>query len=374
MPYNSFSGWAIARRLLLLWLVCLPPVLASNPAGASEAVIQSDIEVDVSGKDAVDARAKAMAQAETMALQALLERFASPQQAKAVIESQPPSQISAMVKGIEVLSERISDRRYRAHLLVSFDGEGIGKLISSTGLDGSKELNIPTAITFAIVPVYQEGSKLMLWEKRNPWFETWKTVGLESNATGVVVPYGDSSDSSTIRAGDAMSASFDSLNNMTNRYGANQVIILQAKYTATPDMQLNVIKRYLSSKRNDISMLTYRADPQEDRNDLLMRAARDIVGQLQQVKAMTPSGTYIGGERNDIMILASISTMSSWTELKKKLSDLPMVDKVDILAISPQQVDMQVRYRGSEESLELAITKQKLRLLKHRNYWVVSRD
>ena len=81
-----------------------------------------------------------------------------------------------------------------------------------------------------------------------------------------------------------------------------------------------------------------------------------------------------GGDRNDVMLLASVTTLHSWTEVRGKLTKLPMIDRLEVLAISPQQVDMIVHYRGTPDSLANAITAQNLRLVKNEKYWVVSHD
>ncbi len=364
---------SLIRRSFPLWIVAILVICAPLTASASEAEIKGDIEVDVSGKDAVDARAKAMEKAENDALNNLLQRFTSPQQAQSIVESLPPARIASMVRGIEVLSERISDRRYRAHLLVTFDGQEISKLVSTANPDGGSSLETATT-AFVVIPVYEEGMKTVLWEEPNPWRAIWKSVGLENNASGVVVPYGDPTDASSINAGNASSATFSSLSNLTNRYGANEIVLLQAKFEATPTMVLTVIKRRLNRTRNEINLLTYRSDPQETKEMLLTRAAMDIVEKLQDIKSHQVKSNFVGGEHNRIMLLASISTMASWTELRGKLTKLPMVDKVDVIAISPQQVDISLGYRGTQESLEAGILSLNLRLSKTPNYWVVSRD
>ena len=81
-----------------------------------------------------------------------------------------------------------------------------------------------------------------------------------------------------------------------------------------------------------------------------------------------------GGERNKLMILASISTLNSWTKLRESLSTLPMVDQVEVLAISARQVDMVLHYRGAADALARAITAQKIKLTQDKDYWVVSRE
>ena len=81
-----------------------------------------------------------------------------------------------------------------------------------------------------------------------------------------------------------------------------------------------------------------------------------------------------GGEKNKMMMLASISTLSSWTELRTKLTAMPMIDRIELLAMGPKQVDMILHYRGTPDSLARAIEGEKIRLVQNKDYWVISRD
>ena len=141
-------------------------------------------------------------------------------------------------------------------------------------------------------------------------------------------------------------------------------------------MVLNVVIRRVGRQDSSVNVQTYRADPQESRELLFARAARDIIVQLHEkiVDEAASKSAIRGGDRKKVMMLASISTMSSWTELRKKLSSLPMVDKVETLAISARQVDIMVSYRGSEESFTNAIASKSIRLKKNPDYWVISND
>ena len=230
--------------------------------------------------------------------------------------------------------------------------------------------------SFLIIPVYEEDNETMLWEAGNPWRTAWKNEGLEVTSGDIVVPYGDNNDAAVVDAKSAASATFSTLLPLTVRYGVSDIVIVQAKLTHTPDMSLSVIKRRLNRGSNEVNLLTYRADPQETKDLLLARAARDIVDVLEHKKTeeLETVNFIQGGERNTQMVLASIGTLASWTQLRTKLSKLPMVDKLEMLAMSPQQVDIVIHYRGTPDSLANAITAQNIRLIKNENYWVISRD
>ncbi len=364
---------SLRRILALLLLFCLPLM---PPAQAGESLVNTEVSVDVTGKDAADARTQAMAQGEMDALVALLNRLTTPDQVQTALTGLDNKKVSAMVRGVEVLEERISANRYRARLLITFDGDALSMLVGKMTAAGNAAPDTGTVGSFLVIPAYEETGTVMLWEESNPWRSVWKTVGLEINSGDLVVPYGDNADMSTVDAKTIGSANYATLTPLTVRYGVSDIVVLQAKFTRTPDMVLNVVKRHISRSENEVNMLTYRADPQETKDTLLLRAARDIAADIQQKKNedLASVKQVRGGEHRTVMILASITTLSSWTYIRNKLSGLPMVDQLELIAMSPRQVDIVVHYRGSPDSLTNGIQAQGLRLVKTPRYWVVSRD
>lgn len=348
----------------------------SPPASAGEAIVNSEVEVDAAGKDAADAKEQAMIQANSKALADLLNKLAAPGQADLIMTTLDPRKIAAMSRGTEVLEEKIGDGRYRARLLVSFDADEVSNLISKFGI-GSGTSDVPTKTTaFLFLTSYEEDGTTLLWEERNPWRNVWKMLGLETNSGDIIVPYGDNNDQYIVDVNNLTSANYAALAPFSVRYGTSDIVILQAKYVKNPDMMLSVVKRRINRSLNEVNLITYRADPQETRDMLLARAARDIAENLQN-KKIEETSTVQGlttGEKGKIMMLASITTLGSWTETKAKLAGLPMIEHLEMLAMSPSQVDLIVHYRGTLESLAGGITGSGLRLVKNEKYWVVSRD
>jgi hypothetical protein len=360
-------------KILYLFLISL---LFPLQLWAGEAIVNSQVEVDVVGKSAADARSTAMSKAEIDALSDLLNKLAPSGMTADILATLDNRKISKMVKNSEVLDEKITGNRYHAQVMVSFDGDELSELINKVATQTPEDKGSPVS-SFLIVPAYvQDGGKMQLWNEENPWRIVWKNVGLEVTSGDVIVPYGDGTDDSTIDPNNLDKVNYASLVAMTIRYGVSDIVILNAKLVSKPDLILTVAKRRIARGRNEINLLTYRADPQETRDLLLARAARDIVAGLQHKKSdeIANLQSISGGERAKMMMLASISTLDSWTKLRESLTALPMVDKVEILAISARQVDMVLHYRGAADALARAINAQHIRLVKNKDYWVVSRD
>ena len=359
-------------------LACLLGLLLCpvSSAFAGGSLINSEVEVDVTATDTADARGQAMIKGQSEALADLLGRFTTGEQAQQIIFTMDPKKIASMARGTEVLSEKMSSNRYRATLRVSFDADEISKLIG--GGDSSKAAVVQAAPigSFLIIPSYEEDGTVLLWDDGNPWRNAWKITGIEAPTGDIIVPYGDKADAAILDTKSLSSANYSALLPLVVRYGVTDIILLHAKFTQSTETTLEVVKRRINRTQNEVNVVTYRADTQENRDALMARATHDIVDALEHKKneeAETIKAVY-GGDHGTIMVLASISTLASWTQLRAKLSTLPMIDKLEPLAISPQQVDVLVHYRGSADSLANAITAQNIRLVKSANYWVISRD
>lgn len=362
-------------RLLMILLLGL---LVSAPVAgfAGQSLVNSEVNVDVVAKDPAEARAQAMANAEVNGLMELLERLGPPGQAKDLMNTLDAKKISAMVKGTQVVDEKITDNRYRARMIVSFDGADIEALISSLSAPDVKKTAPATIGSFLVVPALEVNNQKMLWEETNPWKAVWRSVALEVTSGDVVAPYGDTRDIATLSYDGMQEATYEKVSPLAIRYGTSDVVLLQARYSQRPDMTLSVLARRINRQNITANVFSYRGDPQETRDLLFARAARDIIATLQEKKVDETSlnKTVRGGDNNEVMMLASISTMSSWTKLRKKLISLPMVDRVEVLAMSARQADILVFYRGGEESFTNALASQSIRLKKNPTYWVVSND
>lgn len=351
-------------------------VLFSAPAFAGEAIVNSEVNVDIVRKDPAEARAEAMAKAEVDGLRALLERLGPPDQARDIMNTLDSKQITKMVKGTQVVDEKIAGNRYRARLIVSFDGDEISKVMSGDAAAGTKDVMPASVGSFLVIPALAMNNQKLLWEDSNIWKAVWDDVSLEVTTGDILVPYGDKTDAALLSYDTMMTADFQALSNFTVRYGVSDIVLVQGSYTAPPEMVLSVVMRRVGRQDDNVTVHSYRADPQETRELLFARAARDLISELQERKVDETANKQAvrGGDRKRIMMLASISTMASWTELRKKLTELPMVDRVETLAVSARQVDIAVYYRGSEEFFTNAINSKSIRLKKNPDYWVVAND
>ncbi|HEV3241955.1 MAG TPA: DUF2066 domain-containing protein [Methyloceanibacter sp.] len=177
----------------------------------------SKIAVDVTAKDAVAAKANAMAEAEKRGLNRVLRRIV-PFSAYPKLPDLLPEQIEGLVNGISIRKEQYSTTRYIATLDVMFNEQGVKQLIGSLGLPLSED----RAPMISILPLVIEGNQVK--GANDSWRQAWLDLDLTHGLTPANVlqprPSLEAGTVRTLLAGDA--GAFAS---MQGDYGSAPLII-----------------------------------------------------------------------------------------------------------------------------------------------------
>ncbi len=87
-------------------------------------------------------------------------------------------------------------------------------------------------------------------------------------------------------------------------------------------------------------------------------------------ETLSASQPLRGGET--LKMTASYTTLSEWQTVKKTLENFPGIQKVSVLAVSPQNAHMQVIYGGDIEKLKHSLLQKGWLLSPHQGSWVIS--
>lgn len=422
---------AALRGLMLV----LGTMLLSATAFAADYTVR-DVPVSATAEDATTARMNAMGQAETAAFAKLLQNMLPADQAAAKAASVPASTISGLVTGYDVKNEKLSARSYSASIDVSFSPRKVDALLSGAASvaaapvmqppvvsrpGGGKvyspsrggvvssttayTLNRPGQPSIAsgqppvlaapapvvnvnpvvlVLPVY--GSKA-LWEDSNIWRSVWNRTP-RSDTNLVRLPIGDQSDKMVLP--DVSQAnSFSQLSTLAERYQAGTVVVAEAEevIASTGVKALQVTLRTLRSGDAYADQpWIFEAEGGETNEQVMARAAAEIAARLtteaqgQQVLSASPSAAPTavnpahasGPVAGRITVLSRLTNVSDWVNLRNRLSALPSVARVELSALSQQQADVIVHYRGGLPQLEAAMQGAGIRVDKAANYWIIS--
>ena len=169
-------GFGASKGLILG--LCLALGLMAAPAQADDDTpyTVSKIAVDVTAKNAVAAKAKAMADAQKRGIDTVLRRVV-PFSYSAKLPDLQPQQVETLVNGMAIRKEQYSTTRYIATLDVIFNEQGVKELLASLGIPTSEE----RAPLISILPLVIEGNKVK--SLNEPWRQAWLDLDLSHGLT-----------------------------------------------------------------------------------------------------------------------------------------------------------------------------------------------
>lgn len=164
------------------------------------------IKVDVTAKDANEAREKGWKEAQRKGW----EKLGGP----AISDSQ----LDSMVSAIMVEREQIGPRRYIATLGVVFDRARAGPLLGNAG---PRAYSAP----MLLIPVLQSGGANTVFEMRNPWQRAWAEFQTGASSINYVRPSGAGGESLLLTYGQTSRRSRTWWRNILDDFGASDVLI-----------------------------------------------------------------------------------------------------------------------------------------------------
>jgi hypothetical protein len=169
-------GFGASKGLVLG--LCLALGLMAAPAQADDDTpyTVSKIDVDITAKNAVAAKAKAMADAQKRGIDTVLRRVV-PFSFSAKLPDLQPQQVETLVNGIAIRKEQYSTTRYIATLDVIFNEQGVKELLTSLGIPTSEE----RAPMISVLPLVIDGNKVK--SVNEPWRQAWLDLDLTHGLT-----------------------------------------------------------------------------------------------------------------------------------------------------------------------------------------------
>jgi len=176
------------------------------PVASSTDIEVHGITVDVTGRNAQDARLQGWRDAQRLAW----KKLGGP--------DIPDSQIESYVSAIVVESERLGPRRYIATLGVIFDRARAGGILGGGG-------EVARSAPMLTLPVLISGGTQTMFEVRNPWQRVWAESQMGASAIDYVRPSGAGWESLMLTYGQTGRRSRAWWTEILDQFGAADVVI-----------------------------------------------------------------------------------------------------------------------------------------------------
>ena len=355
-------------------LACLLAAYAADAVLAQEPDIFEvrGVPVDVTAETAAKAREQALAEGERAAFQRLLRRLTLKTD-HSRLPNPSREEVSSYVRDFSVAQEKASAVRYIASLNVRFKAKEVRNLLQFHALPFAETTSKP----LLILPVFHVTGAYLLWDDPNPWREAWRARPRPVDSlVPLVVPRGDLADVATLGAEQAVGGDAQRIAAMAGRYGTTDTLVAIATVKPAAASQVSAI---------DVSMVRY--DPASDRappksplttfspaagetlEALLKRAVGELTEQLEDTWKRNNLLQF--GNKAVMAVTIPVESLADWLAVRQKLSGVAVVDSVELVLISRDEIRANIHYLGEADQLASALQQADLRLSRDGDTWVL---
>ncbi len=343
----------VFRLAALLGLVLSFGVLqAAQRAEAADLYTVRGVHVDVTAASATEARAIAQAAGQREALGELMRRLTLSSDWSRLPQANDAT-VQDAVRGFQVASEKSSSTRYIADLNVSFSPDAVRKLLKRNSILFGETQAKPALL----VAVYDKGAVPVLWDDANPWRNAVAKRDLDDAMTPILLPVGDVEEFNLLTAAQAVSGDKTAINNLGQRYGADDVVVAVASSNTDGSAIKMKATRY-GPGSNEVIQRSYSS---------LDAAAAGLIDALgDQWKRDT---IVAPGMQAHLTAEVSYIGLDQWQTIRQGLSSTPLVSGLQVDGITSNSAEVQISYRGSPEKLALALAQSNVELTQGANGW-----
>ena len=361
------GGWRLAGSALLVVLALGVP---SAPGRAQDAdTFSATVAVDATAGTAAQAREMARTDGQRRALAAIAER------ARAKLPKLDDKAITDLVLSFEVANERMSTVRYAGDYTFHFRPEETRRILGNP-VPGNPAPVVAeeSGRPVVLVPVYQSSGQARLWEDPNPWRQAWEQQPAGTGAGRLLVPLGDAGDIAVLDADKARAGDGAALAALARRNGGDEALVVLAVMRGSPDRPTGLdvtVRRYRGDKPVDSHAEKLTANPGESESELLRRAAAAIVSDIGS--SWKNEASAHNDQEGSLTAILPITDLDDWVNARERLTKLPVIRKVALMALSRQEATIEIGYGGTIDQLKAGLAEISLDLVRGDPLWRLAR-
>ncbi len=348
-----------------LGLLVLCGILLAMPAYAESPVYTVEVSVDVTDVNASQAREKAMVAANRRAFETVVRKITTAQGAQNLMNF-TDNQILNFIKEVSVVSEKSSNVRYIADLLVTIN-ESVLKAYMQ-----EKEINsvVEASSKVVVVPVFRafEADKPLLWEDGNIWRQAWENKEPRNSLVKISsLPANDVS-FAAIDAEKAQAFDKAALEEVLLNNNASDVYVADAVYDGIDGLKV----RLMSLKNASNAEETIMVPGDRGQSAELMAAAVDMVSAKIENKVKTASIAE-NQMLSSIEVIYNYPELRDWVATEKLLKSIAYVRGLQVEAMGSGKVQFKLEFVGSDEKVWAALRANGLNLKQYDEFYLLER-
>lgn len=325
-----------------------------------------NIEVDETSRNVATARDRAMRKGQRQALVRLFRRMILTADMEKLPEFSDLD-VQDYISGLEINNERRSSVRYIASLVVHFNRDKVNDLLSNNQIPFAETLGRAVSV----LPVFEEGGTLRLWEKDNLWRDAWQNYDMINNIVPVDTPAPTLKNRFYISALQASNNDQRSIKSYIERSALNELIVAVAslRKSASGDqiaLDIHLKQNSLLEDANyepktlTVSLPTYDETGKSNLEALYIAGVDAATAWVDDLWKMQVLVNY--GISSKITVHGELDEISDWVVMQRQLEKVNLVKNIDLKTLNIETVDLEIEFSGEAEQLVLSLAQQGVRL------------
>ena len=324
------------------------------------------IHVDERAATVSEARARALALGQRRALRRLYEKLVERDDVYR-LPVVGDTELSRLVRGLEIFNERSSSVRYIADLNVTFDAEAMRRLLANSGVPFSQS----GGRAMLVLPVLQMGGAHYLFESGNTWATAWSKADTQNRLLDFRFADGGFRDRRDLSVRQVLQKNADRISELAARYGAEDVLLavaepVRAFGTGLPSINFRYLR--LLSPADEMSG-RIRGTAASSWEDLLRRAAETIVERLEidwKTQTLVDFGQVF-----ELRAEVPVSKLEDWVDLQSRVNRVSMIQSIEIERLALPVSRVRLHYIGGTNQLILTLNEVGVTLERLAGGWVL---
>jgi hypothetical protein len=344
-------------------------------AMAEDPYTVSNVRIDATADNALEAQTAAMRRGQADAARILIERLTlAEDRHETGLDFTPrmdetgqmvadysldDSIVAEMISGLQISDEQRSGTRYLASLDVSFDPRVVGRVLSGYGVPFVESQARPTLV----LPVFERDGGFALWGD-SPWRSAWEAQDFSNALTPMYAP-ADAEAQQLLTARAALSLDEAGLRQLGALYGVSRIAILRAQ-------ERDGLRRfggYLVTLPVNGEMQVETWGPEAVFGGWRDAAMRFVDSREEAWKRQS---IVRDGQEQELRLTVIYSGLPEWHTLRDMLTGASLVADARLDAMSRDGAFMTVAYRGDLGQLTNELAERGAALEEHPGVgWVV---
>lgn len=369
---NAMAGRTIVVVLILTGLAAAVPVpvlAADIPDALLSVYTVSDIVVDASAPNAVKAREEALANGQRDAFRILVTRLGAQADRVPVPDART---MSELVLGVAILEEKTSTVRYVGKAAFTFFPDGVRDLLRRSGFTAVDMPARPLVVLPLWVP--SPGSQPRLWDDPNPWRTAWDTRP-KAGLVPLEIPLGDLEDVTAVDPMRAAALDPASLDTITGRYQAGDVLIARAESLGVNQGTGLPTEIRISAARgrdgrftfSDTVPVAYGTSLEPALEEAVIRTVAWLENHWREEYAR-----ITGGEEQTLALAIHIPAgLGDWLKMRKALDRAQQIKSWSLDTLTRTEARVSATIYGDTEQLVSALSAEGLHMNGENGQWVI---